>query len=153
MLFRSSLYSQKHAPSEAPTADNKLKSLVTKSKLRLDFDEEAKAIKLMTPAKQTLTIDDQAKLLKLEDCNGNSISLTDSGIIIKSRGDIKLDAGGSIQMSANSNLTAKGGVKLALTAPQGEFNADTQLNLKGGAEAKLTAGASVVVQAALIRIN
>ena len=148
-----SLYSKSHAPAQAPKVENTLKSLVTKSKLRLDFDDDTKAIKLTTPAKQMLTIDDKAKLLKLEDCNGNCISLTDSGISIKAKGDIKLDASGAIQLSANSNLTAKGGAKLSLSAPQGEFNADTQLTLKGGAEAKLTAGASVVVQAALVRIN
>ncbi|MFN7898288.1 MAG: type VI secretion system tip protein VgrG [Synechococcaceae cyanobacterium] len=148
-----SLYSKKHAPAQAPTAENNLKSLVTKAKLRLDFDEEAKAIRLTTPAKQMLTIDDKAKQLKLEDCNGNSISLSDSGIILNSSGDIKLEAKGSIQLSANTNLTAKGGTKLELSAPQGEFNADSQLTLKGGAQAQLTAGASVVVQAAMVKIN
>jgi Rhs element Vgr protein len=148
-----SLYSKKHAPAQAPTAENNLKSLVTKAKLRLDFDEEAKAIKLTTPAKQMLTIDDKAKQLKLEDCNGNSISLSDSGIILNSSGDIKLEAKGSIQLSASTNLTAKGGTKLELSAPQGEFNADSKLTLKGGAQAQLTAGASVVVQAAMVKIN
>jgi Rhs element Vgr protein len=103
-----SLYSKKHAPPNAPAAVNNTKSLVSKSKLRIDFLEDRKAIKILTPGQQSVVIDDQAKSVTLTDVNGNSVKLDASGITIDSVKDVKITAKGAITLDAKGALSATG---------------------------------------------
>ncbi len=103
-----SLYSKKNPPPVVPDKANNLKSIVSRAKLHIDFDEESPAITLITPQKQSVVINDKEKSIKLTDMNGNSVTLNSSGIEVKSAKDITLSAGGAINVTAQSTLSAKG---------------------------------------------
>jgi Rhs element Vgr protein len=148
-----SLYSKTKAPPSPLKPDNPIKCLVSKNNLRLSFEEKTKAIEISTPAKQTIRLDDDSKKVTITDGNGNTITLANSGISIESNGDIKLSAKGAIQLDAKTTLNLKGASAANLKGASVDIAADSTLTAKGNAEAKLTSPASVVVQGSLVRIN
>jgi Rhs element Vgr protein len=148
-----SLYSKSKAPPSPLKPENSVKCLVSKSKLRIAFDEEKKAIEISTPAKQIIRLDDESKELSITDAHGNKITLGSNGIILASQGDIRLSAKGGIKLDAKTSLDLKGASGANLQGATVDIAADSTLTAKGNAEAKLTSPASVVVQGSLVRIN
>lgn len=148
-----SLYSKKKAPPSPLKLTNPVKCLVSRTKLRIAFEEEKKAIEISTPAKQTIRLDDDTKKLTIADGNGNTITLSAGGITLESKGDIKLSAKGAIELDAKTTLSLKGATGASLKGATVDMAADSTLTAKGNAEAKLTSPTSVVVQGSLVRIN
>jgi Rhs element Vgr protein len=148
-----SLYSKMKAPPSPLETENAIKCLVSKTNLRIAFEEKKKAIEISTPAKQRIRLDDDGKTLTISDGNGNTITFANSGISIESNGDIKLSATGAIQLDAKTTLNLKGASGANLKGATVDLAADSTLTAKGNAEAKLTSPGSVVVQGSLVRIN
>ncbi len=119
-----SLYSKKNVPPFQPAAENNTKSIMTRSKLHIDFIEDTKTIQLITPGDQKVVINDEAKSIALTDMNGNSITLGSSGIEIKSAGNISMTATGSITITADSSLSASG-------TASAEFKSTGTVQIKG----------------------
>jgi Rhs element Vgr protein len=116
----------------APSDSNHQKGWVTRSKLKLIFDDQKKKIVLETPGKRKVTLDDDAGILKLEDDDGNSILLDSKGITIESSGSITLQAGTELKLqAANLTVAANAALKLESTA-SAEINGGGSLTLKGG---------------------
>lgn len=125
------LYSSaKPAPFEQ-TEDNFQKGLVTKTGLKLIFDDEVKSISLETPNGNKMTISDEEKGFVLEDENGNKVILNSDGVqyesskdfIIKASGDVKIE-GVNIEIKASAELKAEGGAGA-------EFSSSGATNVKG----------------------
>ena len=148
-----SLYSKTKAPPSPLNPEKEPKCLVSKANLRIAFDEKKKAIEISTPAKQLIRLDDDGKTLTITDGNGNTITFANSGISIESNGDIKFSAKGAIELDAKTTLNLKGASGANLKGATVDLAADSTLTAKGNAEAKLTSPASVVVQGSLVRIN
>ncbi len=87
-----SLYSSKHKPPYELTADNFTKAIVTKSKLKIIFDDDKKIITVITPANNQIVISDDAKSILLQDQNQNKVELKPDGIYIDSAKDIVMSA-------------------------------------------------------------
>ncbi|NQW28235.1 MAG: type VI secretion system tip protein VgrG [Flammeovirgaceae bacterium] len=144
-----SLYGKKNKPPFTPEAKNKDKGIITKSKIKITFDDKDKIMILETPGGQKITFDDKAKLLKMEDQNKNSILFDDKGIHIKSSKDLDLTAGGDINVKASSGAVVvksksvkiegsttvgvKGASKLTLEGPSVEVKGSGTVAIKGGA--------------------
>lgn len=111
-----SLYSKKNPPPQTPEAGNNIKTLVSRSKLRIDFFEDKNTVQVLTPKKQSVVLNDQDQSVTLSDMNGNSITLNSSGIAIKSASDITISATGSIKVSADAALSASGTSSAKLTS-------------------------------------
>jgi Rhs element Vgr protein len=148
-----SLYSKQKTTPAPLDSKNPLKCIVSRELLRIDFEDDKKAIQITTPGKQKIRLDDDSKKLTIADANGNVITLSDSGISLESNGDIKLAAKGSIQLDAKTSLSLQGASGATLKGATVDLAADSTLTAKGNAEAKLTSPASVVVQGSLVRIN
>jgi Rhs element Vgr protein len=125
------LYSSaKPAPFEQ-TENNFQKGIVTKTGLKLVFDDEVKSITLETPNGNKMTISDQEKGFVLEDENGNKVVLNSDGVqyesskdfIIKASGDVKIE-GVNIEIKASAELKAEGGAGA-------EFSSSGATNVKG----------------------
>lgn len=148
-----SLYSSKQAPPYQIEAPNNTRAIVTRSKMKIEFEEEKKIITIETPGKNKVEINDDTKSIKLTDQNSNKIELTNNGILIdsaksitlKSKTNIVLDAGTNIEMKAKSNVTAKG-INI-------EASADTSFTAKGNAKAELSASGQTIVKGAMVMIN
>jgi Rhs element Vgr protein len=148
-----SLYSSKRKPPYSLTADNFTKALVTKSKLKLEFDDDKKVITIMTPGKNTITLSDDDKSILLQDQNSNKVTLSSSGILLDSPKDIAMTAKGKITIEAvgEIDISSKADVKVA------GLNINNSANIgfvaKGNASAELSASGQTTVKGAMVMIN
>ena len=67
------VYGEKHKPPYEYEAKNNTKAIVTREKMRIEFNEEKKVITFSTPGKNTVEISDDDKHIKLTDQNKNEI--------------------------------------------------------------------------------
>ncbi|MHA3787030.1 type VI secretion system tip protein VgrG [Flavobacterium hauense] len=148
-----SLYSSTIAPSSAITKENFTRSIVTKSKLTMKFDEDKKVITFETPGKNIIEINDDQKSIKLTDQNSNKIVMSDSGITIESAQSLTLKAKTDVEISAGSNVSIKAGANVNLKGVNVEASADMAFTAKGNAQAELSASGQVTVKGAIVMIN
>lgn len=148
-----SLYSSKQKPVDELNADNKIRSITTKSNMRIEFEEEKKIITLKTPGKNTIIISDENKGIQLVDQNNNKIVMNDSGITIESAKELTLKAKTNITINAGAKLDAKAKSDLQLKGMNVKASADMELSLKGNAKAELNASGQTVVKGAMVMIN
>ena len=142
-----SLYGKKNKPPFTPDVENKDKAIITKSELKLTFEDVKKIITIETPGGQKITLDDEGKSLKLEDQNDNSVLLDDKGItfdsgkdlILKSSGKITLTSGGATEIDSGADLKAEGtnislkaSAKVGLEGATAEVKSSGNVDIKGG---------------------
>lgn len=95
-------------------AENSQKGFVTKSEMKLLFDDSEKSITLETPAGNKIVINEEDKSITWTDANNNQIVSNDQGITLESLKDINLFSQGAVNIEglevnilANTNLTAE----------------------------------------------
>jgi Rhs element Vgr protein len=149
-----SMYSKKRTPFYTPTAENFTKALVTKSKLKVEFDDDKKVITIVTPANNKVVLSDEDKSILLTDQNSNVVKLNPDGILIDSPGDIKINAKGKITVTAvgEISISSSGG---DIKASALNINNDAKVGFvaKGAATAELSASGQTTVKGALVMIN
>ncbi|RDC62680.1 type VI secretion system tip protein VgrG [Adhaeribacter pallidiroseus] len=129
--------STKPAPLTAKD-DNHEKGFVTRSKMKLLFNDEKKIINLETPKGKKIEINEDQDTIILSDQNNNKITLDASGIKIESAKDITLkSAGGNIKME---------GVNI-------EGKAQAKYSAEGSATASLQSSGQTVVKGSIVNIN
>lgn len=121
----------------AGSDDNHEKGIVTRSEMKLIFDDDKVSLTIETPNGNKMVISDEQGGISLEDENGNKLVMDSSGITIESSGDINIKSSGdtkiegtNIQQSASANFKAEG---------------------SGGAE--LSTSATAVVKGSMVQIN
>ncbi len=129
--------SARAAPLEG-SDDNHQKVLVSRSGMKIFFDDDKKILQLATPAGNTVTLSEDDKGIKLADQNGNRIEMTPDGIKIESAKALELKAGTEAKVESGTSFGVKGG---------------TELKLEGGASAELSSGATTKVKGTLVQIN
>lgn len=148
-----SVYSSNQAPANTIEKENKIRSIVTKSKLKLEFDEDKKVITLQTPGNNSLVISDDGKSITLTDQNSNKIAMTTSGISIESSKSLTLKAQTNISIEAGTEVAIKGPSAVNIQGANIEAKADIAFTGKGSASAELSAGGQTVVKGAMVMIN
>lgn len=150
-----SLYSAKNAaPYPAADENNYIKSITTKSKLKVSFDDENKIIKIETPGANTITISDKDKAIEIKDQNSNNIKMSADGISLSSAKDITIDTRGNLKLSAVSkiSLNASGG-DVELAGLNVKHTAQVGFTAKGTATAELSASGQTTVKGGMVMIN
>ncbi len=152
-IILGSLYGKKQKPPFTPEKKNKDKAIITKNKLKINFDDDKKVIVIETPGGQKVTLDDDGKKLQLEDQNKNKVVLDSGGIELNSGKDIKLSAKGKISLSAtgNAEISSKGDV--SMKGNNVNAKANIALSAQGSASAELKASGNVTVKGAMVMIN
>lgn len=137
-----------------PNERNSKKAIVTKSEMRIVFDDENKVMTITTPSNNTVTLSDQDKQLALKDQNGNSIVMSASGISIKSPTNISIEA--------DQNVTIRGQMGITEEASAGDVDvkgmnikhtADMQYSAEGGMTASMTGGMEASIKGEMVMIN
>lgn len=148
-----SLYSSKHVPAYGLTAENNTKAIVTRSKTKIEFDDDKKVITITTPGNNKIVLSDDAKSILVQDQNSNKIELGTGGITIDSPKDIKITAKGGITLDAVNaiSITSKADVKTAGLNVNNE--AQVGFVAKGTATAELSASGQTTVKGAIVMIN
>lgn len=148
-----SLYSSKQKPAYELTAENTIRAITTKSKMKIEFDEEKKSITIQTPGNNTLQISDDAKGLQLTDQNNNKIILNDGGILIESSKDLTLKAANNVVIEAGAAMQANAKSDIVLKGININGSASAEMTLKGNAKAELSAAGQTIVKGAMVMIN
>jgi len=119
------------------TADNHEKGWITRSGIRMIFNDDLKSLNVETPDGKKLTIDDQNDAIQLEDQHGNTIKMSSDGIEITSGADLKMTAQGDVQIEG-MNVSQK---------------ANQEISVEGQAKAQLKSVADVVINGTFVKIN
>ncbi len=128
--------SAKPAPLAA-SDDNHEKGLVTRSEMKLVFNDDEVSLTIETPNGNRIVLSEQDGGVTLSDENRNSITLNSAGITLESSADLVLKASGDLSIEA-TNLQLK---------------ANAKLTAEGGAGAELKSGANTVIKGSLVQIN
>lgn len=149
------LYTKSKTPYTKITKENSLKAFLTKEKLTLEFDDKDKKITISTPKKNSIVISEKTKGITISDQNNNTIKMSDSGISIDSKKDIKITSSKTVTISGSSgvSISAKSGKGANITGNKVNVDAKTSLTLKGTSKAGLTASGKVTIKGASVGIN
>lgn len=148
-----SLYSSNRNAPYALAAENNFRSLVTRSKMKIAFDEEKKSLTFSTPGNNIIEISDEAKSIKFTDQNGNKIVMSDHGISIDSAKTLIFNAIGGVEINAGTAIDIKAHSEITMKAANIEAVAETNFKAKGNASAELSASGVVTVKGAMVMIN
>lgn len=128
--------SAKPAPIPA-TDDNFEKGIVTKSEMKLLFDDDKKIIRIETPGGNVMVLSEEDGGITIEDENGNKVQTSSDGILIESAKDIILKASGDVKVE---------GVNI-------ESKASANYKAEGSAGGELSSGGSTVIKGSMVQIN
>ena len=128
--------------------EDKMKTIITRSKLKVSFNEEKKVVTIETPGKNIIEINDDEKSIKLEDQNKNKIEMTSGGILIDSAKDITLKAKTNIVFDAVANTG-----NITMRGMNIEASANGSFKAKASASAELSASGQTVVKGGMVMIN
>ena len=131
------LHSSAHPTPIKASDDNHEKGLVTRSKMKVWFDDDKKIIEISTPAGKIIKLDEDAGNIIIEDDNSNKITIDDSGISMESPKDINIKATGDVNIEG-TNVNVK---------------ANAQFKAEGSAGAEVSTSAIAVLKGSLVQIN
>ncbi len=117
--------------------DNNEKGFVTRSEMKLMFDDDKKSITIETPAGKTVTLDEDQGVIIIEDENSNVITLDSAGIKMESAGNIELVASGDVSIEG-TNVSIK---------------ANAQFKAEGSAGVEMSSSATAILKGGIVQIN
>jgi len=149
-----SLYSAVKTPPVSPADDaNFIKSITTKSKLKLSFDDRKKVVTIETPGGNKITLSDNAQSIELVDQNSNTIKMNSDGIELNSSRDIVIKATGEITLAATAKISVDATQDLELSGSNVSATAQIAFTAKGNASAELSASGQTIVKGGIVMIN
>lgn len=147
------LHSSKRQAPVTPDAENTMKVIRTAGELEIRFDEKAKDMRFSTPGGQVVTLSDENKSVTLQDQHGNSVTLDEAGIALKSPGDVVVEADGAFKLVAQSGIDISSPDDVSLAGANVDVKAKVALKASGSASSELKAGGTTSVSGTLVKIN
>jgi Rhs element Vgr protein len=117
--------------------DNHWKGYVSRSGMKLVFDDDKPGVTVETPGGARLTLADKGKLVELADQNGNSIKMDGSLLEIAAAADCAIKATGSVTVE---------GINI-------EVKASAAASVEGSGSATIESGGQTTVKGSLVMIN
>jgi Rhs element Vgr protein len=149
-----SLYSNaRQSPCPAADDNNFIKSITTKSKLKISFDDEKKITRIETPAGNLFMMNDDTKSIEVTDQNKNALKMTTSGIAITSAKDITIEAKGNISLNATGKLNLEAKQDVGVSGLNINNTANIGFTAKGNATAEISASGQTTVKGGIVMIN
>jgi Rhs element Vgr protein len=128
--------SVKPAPLQA-SDDNHEKGYVSRSEMKMIFNDDKKSINIETPGGNKIIITEESKKIHIEDQNGNKLIMDKDGIKIESVKDISIKAPGKIEQKGATI----------------EVVGDSSVKVNANGEAELSAGGKTTVKGSQVEIN
>jgi Rhs element Vgr protein len=148
-----SLHSSKRPPPYASDAANHIKAIVTRSKSKIEFNDEDKVITLTTPGNNKIILNDKDQSIQLFDQNGNKVEMTPSGVSLDSPKNIRINANGSIAIEAVGKIDITSKADVINSGLNVKCDAQVSFVAKGNASAELSASGTTAVKGAMVMIN
>lgn len=131
------LHSSKKAAPLKETKDNDEKGLVTRSEMKLLFNDKKKSITIQTPGGKSIIIDEESNTIVIEDQNKNKMEMGKEGISVKSGKDFSIEAAGDVTIKGKSvSVSAK-----------------TKFKSEGKTGAELSSSGDTVINGTMVKIN
>lgn len=138
--------SAKPAPLTASNQNDE-KGYVSRSGMKMIFNDADKSLKIETPAGKKVTISEADGVMSLEDENGNKFSMDSSGVSVESAANMSIKAGGditieavNISLSPSSNFSLSAG-SASMTAGSGSASLSApSLTVEGTGTATIKGG-------------
>lgn len=125
-------------PAPLPTSDdNHEKGYVSRSEMKMIFNDDKKTITIETPAGNKIVVSEEDKKIHMEDQNGNKLTMDKDGVKIESIKDIVLKATGDVK-AEGVNMNLKG---------------SAQTKVEGGSGAELSSGATTTIKGSTVMLN
>jgi len=147
------LYTSAKKPYTSAEEENNLKAFVTRSKMKIEFNEEEKEISISTPEGNNIVLNENKQEILIEDQNDNQIKTSSSGIELKSSKDIKISSGGSLQLSAQGKVDISSTADLSVKGLNINQEADVGFSAKATANLELNSSGVAVLKGSIIQIN
>ncbi len=149
-----SLYHGKNKPASGwPNSNNNFKGFISRSNLRLEFDEGKKVVTIETPGGNKVVISDDQKSILLSDQNNNKVQLSPGGIKLDSPKDIVIQSKSKITLDALSGVDISSKADIKVSGLNINQTADVGFAAKGNATAELSASGQTTVKGAMVMIN
>ncbi|MBB1487164.1 type VI secretion system tip protein VgrG [Oceanospirillum sediminis] len=148
-----SLYSSKNKPPYTIESENDTKAIVTRSKLKIEFNEKDKITTIITPGENKIVISDKDQSILLQDQNDNKVELASGGITLDTPKDIKASAKGDISLEATGKISLSSKGDMSLDGMNVKVTAKAALTAKGSSTAEFSASGQTTVKGAMVAIN
>lgn len=149
-----SLYSKNNKAKDSIEKQNSTKSIVTKSGLRLEFNDKDKFFKVTTPGKNTLLISDKDKGVKIEDQNGNEIVTSAKSLSLKSKKDILLTATGKLELKGTKGVVMSSSTgDVSIEGKKVGLKAKAKFEASGSAGADIKSSGVVNIKGSMVNVN
>lgn len=143
--------SAKPAPLKAADQNDE-KGYVSRSGMKMIFNDADKSLKIETPAGKKVTISESDAVMKLEDENGNKISMDASSVSIESAANISLKAGGDLTIEA-VNITLSPSSSFALSAGGASMNAGSGSASLSAPSVSIEGSGTTTIKGGVVMIN
>lgn len=147
-----SVFSSSIPAPETANEKNSIKTLVTKSKLQLKFDDENKVITLQTPGGNTIVISDQDQGITITDLNSNKIEMNSAGIHMESVADITLKATNSVNIKGTS-ISLDGDESISSKSGTVSITGELSTSITGNAECTVSSSGEMSIKGAMVSVN
>lgn len=149
-----SLYNGKNKPVAAWTGGrNNFKGIVTKSNLRIEFDDDKKETTITTPGGNMVKISDEEKSIILQDLNSNKVELSTEGISLDSSREITLRAKTRINLEGKAGIEITSPADIRVSGLNVDNDAKVSYTASGKASAEVSASGTVTLKGAMVMIN
>jgi uncharacterized protein involved in type VI secretion and phage assembly len=128
--------SNKPAPLE-PEDSNDQKGYISRSGIKMLFDDGKKSMLIETPGNRMIKLDDDAGTITIEDGNSNRISMDANGISIE----------------AVKELTLKANKSISVSAPEISIKADATATVESNGSTAIKSSGITEVKGSLVKIN
>jgi Rhs element Vgr protein len=128
--------STNQAPLE-PEDSNPEKGYVSRSGIKLIFNDEKKSIHIETPGNRIFELNDDENSITIQDADGNKMVIDNSGVSIE----------------AVKDLTIKAGSSVSISAPQISIKADGTLSAEGSGSTSISSSGITEIKGSLVKIN
>lgn len=135
-----------------PSNDNNEKGYVSRSEIKMIFNDDEKSYSLETPGGKKITLNDNEGLIKIEDENGNTVKMESGGVSIESATSLKLKAGTDVTIEA-VNISLSPSSQFTLSAGGSEMKAGPGSAELKSAAVKIEGSGITEIKGGLVKIN
>jgi len=153
-VIMGSVFSSSIPAPETPDEENSIKTLITKSKLQLEFDDKNKVITVLTPGGNTMVFSDKDKGITITDQNSNKIETNDKGVTITDTSGNKIEmVSDGITLDSKKNVTLKATDDVSIKGKSITIDGSQSTTVKGSSSCEVSSSSEVSVKGSTVMIN
>jgi len=151
-IILGSVFSNAIPTPSTPDEENTIKTIVTKSKLQLKFDDAKKTFTIQTPGGNTMVLSDEDGAITITDQNENKIEMTNSGISLESQTSINIKAAEEVNIQG-MKLSIKGDQSLAASSSEVSITGDVSTKISGSTACSISSDGNLTAKGLMVLIN